>query len=156
MYCISYNLYKYIQRLSLRVFGRKMEEENRVVVVVGWGRFLLHRCMVKRWTFREKVCVCFFFFMSVFHERVGRRWGKWLFVHKWSSLLCGSAEEDILDVAASAWGGGGENVLPLPARRTRQIFLPSLPPTVEVSAPQSSQVCKAFMSQRYSLIFIEK
>lgn len=38
------------------------------------------------------------FIMSVWEEK------KWLFVHKWSSFSCGSAEEDILDVAASAAG----------------------------------------------------
>lgn len=45
-----------------------------------------------------------------------------------------------------------ENVLFLPGwrgRKKKKIF------PLEVSAPQSSQVCKAFTSQRYTLIFIK-
>lgn len=48
-------------------------------------------------------------FLCLFGECVGEK--KMAFVHKWSSLSCGSAEEDSLDVAAAAWG---ENIVPLP------------------------------------------
>lgn len=128
MYCISYNLYKYIQRLFLHVFGRKMEEES------GGGWFLLHRCTVKRWVwkFRERVGS---FFHVCFSCVCGRE-KKWLFVHKWSSFACGSAEEDILDVVASAAGRKCSSSSCSEDERN----LPP-PPPVEVSAPQSSQVC---------------
>lgn len=55
MLCISYNLYKYIQRLSLLIFKKKKKKRS--------GGFLLHRCKVKRSGFgklgRER-CKSFF------------------------------------------------------------------------------------------------
>lgn len=52
MYCISYNLYKYIQRLSLLNFSRRRRRRGRGSKGAGRGRwgggFLLHRCKVKR------------------------------------------------------------------------------------------------------------
>ncbi len=62
MYCISYNLYKYIQRLSLLVFSEKEKKKKMKKKKGEWG-FLLHRCKVKRggfWIFRERALSEFF------------------------------------------------------------------------------------------------
>lgn len=72
--------------------------------------------------------------------------GKMAFCTQMELLIMWISWEDSLNVVAAAWGG---NALSLPGWRKKKIF------PLEVSAPQSSQVCKAFTSQRYSLIFIK-
>lgn len=128
MYCISYNLYKYIQRVSLLISSKKKKKGRRG----EGGGFLLHRCKVEERRVRKFRESQSFFSMSVFVMC-----GKMAFCTQMELLIMWIGWEGSLNVVAVALCGGKQNLSPL--RRS----------------VRHSHVCKAFTSQRYTLIFIK-
>lgn len=125
MYCISYNLYKYIQRLSLLIFSTKG----------SWGWVGVPVTQVQG---EERQA-------GKLRERASE---------KFLWCLCAGGEKMALCTQMELLVSLG--VVEVAARGGRRFFLSQvggkreLP--LEVSAPQRSQVCKAFTAQRYTFL----